>query len=217
MRTTSLTILALVVCAPPTSAQFLYLVPDVSPAEQFFLIFNSGPLTGVKPDGEKLAVRTVTAVEVDGKRSAVPLTTDNTSGPVVKTSATTLFASVDSGVSNRGEGRTVLLRYHAKCQPAGGKELGLPLEVTPKAVTGGVAFAVTAGGKPLGNGSVLLHEPGDTDPRAVTTDANGLTPTYSKAGRYAVRVGRFENAKGELDGKAYSGVWEYSTLVTMVK
>jgi hypothetical protein len=217
MRTTGLTILSLVLWVQTASAQFFYLVSDVSPAEQFFLVFNSGPLTGVKCDAEKLRVRSLSAIDPDGKRTAIPLVTTDTDGLVAKTPADTLFASVDYGVSNRGEGQAVLLRYHAKCQPVGGKGLGLPLEVTPKAVTGGVAFVITAGGKPLGNGSVMLHEPGDTDPRAVATDADGLTPTYSKGGRYAVRVGRFEKGKGEHDGKAYTGIWEYSTLVTVVK
>lgn len=217
MRTTGLTILSFVLCAQAASAQFFYLVPDVSPAEQFFLVFNAGPLTGVKCDAEKLQVRTVSAIDTDGKRAAIPLVTTDTDGLVAKTPAATLFASVDYGVSNRGEGQAVLLRYHAKCQPAGGKEVGLPLEVTPKEVGGGVAFAVTAGGQPLGNVTVTLHEPGDTDPRTVATDTGGLTPTYSKAGRYAVRAGRFEKIKGEHEGKAYTGVWEYSTLVTVVK
>lgn len=216
MRTTGLAILTVALFAQNAPAQFLYLGSDVSHAEQFVLVFNSAPLTGAKQDSEKLAVRTITAVAADGKRSALPLTAGE-KGLVAQTASDTVFASFDSGVSNRGEGQTVLLRYHAKCQPADGKELGLPLEVTPKAVAGGVAFVVTAGGKPLGNGSVMLHEPGDADPRAVATDADGQTPTYSKAGRYAVRVGRFEKAKGEHEGKAYTGVWEYSSLVTVVK
>ena len=93
----------------------------------------------------------------------------------------------------------------------------MPLELTPKAVSGGVAFVATSGGKPLVSVTVTVHEPGAAEPRIVTTDADGQTPTYSKAGRYAARVGRFEKQKGELEGKAYTGIWEYSTLVTDVK
>lgn len=207
----------LFVLAPFASARFLYLTPYAASAEKIAPIFISSPLTSTPTAAEKLPVRTLTVIAQDGKRTELTIKPEDAGKPLAVSGAETVFASVDYGVSNRGEGQAVLLRYHAKFQPVDGKAVGLPVEITPKTVTGGVAFVATAGGKPLGNATVTIHEPGDTDPRTVTTDADGLTPTYSKPGRYAVRVSRFEKAKGEHEGRAYTGIWEYSTLVTEVK
>lgn len=213
----ALTAAQLFILTPFASARFLYLTPDATSTEKIVPIFISSPLTSTPTAAEKLPIRTLTAVTRDGKRTELTIKPEDACKPLAVSDAETVFASVDYGVSNRGEGQAVLLRYHAKFQPADGKAVGLPVEITPKAMTGGVAFVATVGGKPLGNATVTIHEPGDTDPRTVTTDADGLTPTYSKPGRYAIRVSRFEKAKGEHEGQAYTGIWEYSTLVTEVK
>lgn len=205
------------ILSPFASAHFLYLTSETSSADLILPFFVSNPLTASSTASEQLPVRTLTVTDRDGKRTELSIKPEQAGEPVAVKGAEAVFASVDYGVSNRGEGQGVLLRYHAKWQPAGGKAVGLPVEVTPKGVTGGVVFVATAGGKPMGNATVTIHEPGDTDPRTVTTDAAGQTPTYSKPGRYAVRVGRLTKAKGEHEGRAYTGVWEYSTLVTEVK
>lgn len=202
--------------APRASAQFLYLRPDTPSAGTFSLVFHSAPLTDSATTAKSLGIGTVTILTEGGKRTQVAVEKGDTS-VTLNATANTLFTSADYGVSNRGEGHLVLLRYHAKVQPTGGAAVGLPLELVPKSAAGGVAFVATAGGKPLAHVSVTVHEPGATAPRTVTTDADGQTPTYTKSGRYAARVGRFEKQKGELEGKAYTGVWEYSTLVTEVK
>jgi hypothetical protein len=201
---------------PPASAQALYLRPDVVVAKQFVLIFSSTPLTAPAATPSPLAVPALTVVADDGKRSQVPVEKRD-GGITAETGADTVFASADYGVSNRGEGLSVLVRFHTKCQPAGGSAVGLPVEITPESAKGGVAFVATADGKPLKGVAVTVFEPGATDPTTVTTDADGRTPTYSKPGRYAVKVGRFEKKKGEHEGRAYTGIWEYSTLVTDVK
>ncbi|MCU0705894.1 MAG: hypothetical protein MUF18_18145 [Fimbriiglobus sp.] len=153
----------------------------------------------------------------DARPTEVAVTKGDGGELLATTDAETAFTTLNYGVSNRGEGQTVLLRYHAKGQPVGGQAVGLPLELTSKGVNGGVVFMATAGGKPLGGVTVTVFEPGSDEPRTVTTDPSGQTPAYAKAGRYAVRVGRFEKAKGEHEGRAYAGVWEYSTLTTEVK
>lgn len=213
---TALALVSIALFTPSTSAQFLYLRPDSTTAGNFSLVLHSSPLTDSATSAHALAVRTVTAVGDGGKQAQLTVESGDTSA-TVKTTADTLFTSADYGVSNRGEGHLVLLRFHAKTQPAGGAAVGLKLELTPKAVSEGVAFVATVNGKPFVNATVTIHEPGATEPKAVTTDADGQTPTYTKPGRYAARVSRFEKAKGEHEGKAFSGVWEYSTLVTDVK
>jgi len=216
LQIVALALVSIACFTPPASAQFLYLRPDATAAGTFSLVFHSTPLTDSATPAKSSEIGTVTAISEGGKRTQVTVESGDKS-VTVKTAADTLFMSADFGVSNRGEGHLVLLRYHAKVQPTGGEAVGLPLELTPKAVARGVAFVAAVGGKPLANATVTVHEPGAAEPRIVTTDADGLTPTYTKAGRYAARVGRFEKKKGELEGKAYTGIWEYSTLVTDVK
>ncbi len=213
---TALALATIAFITPSAYAQFLYLRPDTTTAGNFSLVFHSAPLTDSATPAISLGIRAVTAVGEGGKRAQVTIESGDKSA-TLKSSADTLFASIDYGVSNRGEGHLVLLRFHAKTQPAGGVAVGLPLELTSKAVSGGVAFVATVNGKSLGNVTVTIHEPGVAEPKAVTTDADGQTPTYTKPGRYAARVSRFEKAKGEHEGKAFTGVWEYSTLVTDVK
>jgi hypothetical protein len=203
--------------APQAPAQALYLCPDVVVAKQFVLIFSSTPLTALATTTNFPPVPALTAVTDGDKRSQVSIEKGDGVIPTAKTAADTVFASADYGVSNRGEGLSVLVRYHTKCQPVGGAAVGLPVEIVAESVKSGVAFVATAGGKPLKGVSVSVFEPGATDPTPATTDADGRTPTYSKAGRYAVKVGRFEKKKGEHEGRAYTGIWEYSTLVTDVK
>lgn len=213
---TALALVSAAIFTPAASAQFLYLRPDTTTTGTFSLVFHSAPLTDSATAAKSPEIGTVTAISEGGKRTQVAVESGDKSA-TLKATADTLFTSVDFGVSNRGEGHLVLIRYHAKVQPTGGAPAGLPLELTPKAVSGGVAFVAAAGGKPLGNTTVVVHEPGTAESRTVTTDADGLTPTYTKVGRYAARVGRFEKKKGEHEGKAYTGIWEYSTLVTDVK
>jgi len=216
LQLAALTFVSVACFTPTATAQFLYLRPDATTTGTFSLVFHSTPLTDSATPAKSLEVSSVTAIGEGGKRTQISVEAGDKSA-TLKSTADTLFTSVDFGVSNRGEGHLVLLRYHAKVQPTGGAAVGLPLELTPKAVSGGVAFVATSGGKPLVSVTVTVHEPGAAEPRIVTTDADGQTPTYSKAGRYAARVGRFEKQKGELEGKAYTGIWEYSTLVTDVK
>ena len=212
----ALTLASVAFLTPTASAQFLYLRPNAVTPGTYSLVFHSSPISDPATPATALGVTTATAVAEGGKQSQVAFDPADKS-VTVKTSAETLFVSAEYGVSNRGEGHLVLLHYHAKSQPLGGVAVGLPLELTPKAVSGGVAFVATGGGKPLANTTVVIHEPGTAESRTVTTDADGQTPTYTKAGRYAARVGRFEKKKGEFEGKAYTGIWEYSTVVTDVK
>lgn len=202
---------------PQSHAQALYLSPDVVVAKQFVLIFSSTPLTAPATATNSLGVPALTAVADDGKRSQVSVQKGDGGVLTAKSEAATVFTSVDYGVSNRGEGLSVLIRFHAKYQLSGGAAVGLPVEITAESAKSGVAFVATAGGKPLNSVPVTVFEPGATDPTTVTTDSDGRTPTYSKPGRYALKVGRFEKKKGEHEGRAYTGIWEYSTLVTVVK
>lgn len=203
--------------APQAPAQALFLRPDVVVAKQFVPIFSSTPLTGSAVTTNFPPVTTLKAVADDGKRSEVSFEKGDGMIPTAKTGADTVFTALDYGVSNRGEGLSVLVRFHAKCQPVGGAAVGLPVEITAESAKSGVTFVAAAGGKPLKGMSVTVFEPGATDPTTVTTDADGRTPAYSKPGQYAVKVGRFEKKKGEHEGRAYTGIWEYSTLVTDVK
>jgi hypothetical protein len=212
----ALSVVLLAFSASVAPASFLFLLPDTTVGGKFSLVFHSTPFSDTPPDGGKLGVQAVTGLSDAGKRTQVP-TQKEVNCTTAKVDGDTAFTSVDYGVSNRGEGQLVLLRFHAKAQPVGGSAVGQSLELTPARTTAGVVFVATAGGKPLNAATVTVCEPGGGEPRTVTTDADGRTPEYSTPGRYAVRVGRFETVKGEHEGRAYTGVWEYSTLVTTVK
>jgi hypothetical protein len=126
---------------------------------------------------------------------------------------------VEYGVVERGQAEPVLIVHHPRVGlgpvPAAPRRSADPqaLEITPLARSGGLAFVVTAAGKPVGSAQVVVQVPEEKRPRVVQTSADGTTPTFEKAGRYSARVYRVEPKAGEFKGRAYKQVRHYATLV----
>ncbi len=131
------------------------------------------------------------------------------------------FGTVEAGVVVRGQPDPVLLVHHPRAvlaplgpaRPAPESHRDRPLEITPVVRGGGVAFRVTAAGEPVGSADVVVEVPGEKRPRAVKTDAAGVTPAFEAAGTYAARAMRVEARAGEFQGRAYKQVRHYATLV----
>ncbi len=195
------------VASGPAPAHFLYLVPQTGSASAVFSL-DSKPDPNCDPTilGLKSARAGQEKVAVEAPDRGVQK---------IASGAATLFATADFGVSNRGEGNAVLVRYHAKCQPTTDENaVGQALEITPRTTSEGLAFAVTFQGKPLASAEVTVFEPDSTKPLALKTDPQGLTANLSATGQYAVRAIQIEKVNGDFEGRRYSSSQHCATVVT---
>ena len=191
----------------PASAHFLFLLPQTGSA---MAVFSNDSKPDPTCDATILGLKSVQT----GK-GKVAVEAPERGVQKIASAATTLFATVDFGVSNRGEGNAVLVRYHAKCQPTTDeKAVGLALEISPRTTGEGLAFAVTFQGKPLASAEVTVLESDSNQPIALKTDSQGFTANLSSPGQYAVRVIQIEKVSGDYEGRRYTSIQHCATLVT---
>lgn len=91
-----------------------------------------------------------------------------------------------------------------------------PLEIVPVGEPGKVRFRVLARGKPLAQAEVSVLLP-DGNRKAVTTDQDGLTPSFEVSGRVGVYARQTLSTPGEHAGLKYEEVRFYATLVCDLK
>jgi hypothetical protein len=136
----------------------------------------------------------------------------------VPTDTATLFGSVEYGVVERGQAEPVLIVHHPRAclgpVPTTLRPSAKPqsLEMTPLARSSGLAFVVTAAGKPVSSAQVVVQVPDEKRPRIVQTAADGTTPTFDKAGFYSARTYHLEPKTGEFKGRMYKQIRHYATL-----
>lgn len=126
-----------------------------------------------------------------------------------------VFGTVEYGVVLRGQPEPVLIVHHPRAVFPGftaNAHTDRPLEITPASKAAGIAFLVTAGGKPVVAAEVVVYAPGEKRPKVVRTGPDGLTPSFDRPGSYAARASLTEDRAGEFQGRAYKQVRHYATL-----
>jgi uncharacterized GH25 family protein len=217
----SLIALCLLVVLPlVATAHMVYVVP-AKDAASVTVVFSDSLDPDEKVKMTKLAGLKLVA-RIGGKDTPVECAQGDHSFTAKFTQTPTVaFGTATYGLLSKSEKPTLLV-YHPKAVFAGADPAAAtvgadcPLEIVPHADKGKTRFRLLAHGKPVADaeGSVLLP---DGSKEKVTTDKDGYTPAFDKAGRYAAYLKRVENKSGEHDGKKYEEVRHYATLVVDVK
>lgn len=127
--------------------------------------------------------------------------------------------SLDYGVLDREkEGRGVfMLVYHAKGvagMDVADKPVGMPLEVLASEADGRLTVTVLRGGKPVAGAEVVVSVAGVELEGELASDASGeVSLALPGPGVLGVRALVKEDRQGEAEGKTYSQVRHYTTLV----
>jgi uncharacterized GH25 family protein len=199
-------------------AHFLYLVPGDGSSSAVRVVFGDT----MKPDADEppAVVRdgVFSCVAGSGQASPLkPIVNEHDFTLMPSTGAVGVCGTVEYGVALRGQDEPVLIVYHASAALAdrkptnGGKDR--VLEIAPVVRPEGVAFAVMSNGKPVVSADVVVEVPGEKRPRAVKTDAKGMTPAFEPPGTYSARTSWLEDRAGEFRGRSYKQVRHYATLV----
>ncbi|MCW5964999.1 MAG: hypothetical protein KIT83_13245 [Bryobacterales bacterium] len=130
-----------------------------------------------------------------------------------------LFGKTEFGVVQRGESKPHLLIYYPKSvigdafSPRAVLGSRSPVELQAMGDAEGIRFRLTAFGKPVTGGEVVVILPDGSESK-VKTDGNGETEgEFRERGQYAVWARYWVDAAGEYQGKAYEQVRHYATLV----
>lgn len=116
------------------------------------------------------------------------------------------------------EGRGVFkLLYWAKAADSldgAGQNVKLPFEFfARRGAAGEIIATLQRSGQPVAQTTVNLYEPSDEKPRSLTSDAKGEIRFEAKTpGLYGLRAAWVDETPGELDGKKYPFVRNYTTL-----
>jgi uncharacterized GH25 family protein len=222
----------LLAAAAPARAHFVWLLPAEPGAKEpgVRLVFSDG-LEPDKPELlKKVAHTKLFARGADGKEVAVKAAEGKDAlqvalpdGKLYEVAGVCRY-----GVTQRGSTEPFLLNYYPKAFAGQGQQRGpvaflqpwpkLPLEIVPVLDAAGPAVRVFWQGEPLAGAEVALLVPGVDKPVEGKTDAGGtfMLKEQQKAGLYGVRARHTEKKAGELDGKKYTEVRHYATLVLRV-
>ena len=174
MRRFALGLTAALFVAGNGSAHFLYVTPAGS-GPGFAVVFNDAPQPDETVRMDPFDGAKFTRTAANGEKSEVVARTGKPGHLVVEGAAASLHGTVPYGVVLRGDPHPVLIVYHPKTVAtavtpgATFPVAGLPVELTPTATSAGVSFLATEAGKPLAGQVVLVHQPGEAKPTAVTT------------------------------------------------
>lgn len=214
------TLLALAVGTAAAQAHFVYIVP-AKDAKTAKVVFSDSLEADDAVSIDKIVPLKLTARTAEGKDTAVELKKgEHCLNATIAGEPKVLFGTVNYGLSVKGE-RPYLLVYHPKVVFAGCDEkiatLGekAPVELVPVVAAGSVRFKVLVAGKPAGAVEVNVLK-ADGDKVKLKTESDGLTAKVEGAGRYAAWAKSTELKEGELDGKKYSEIRQYATLVVDV-
>ncbi|MFO0849117.1 MAG: hypothetical protein U0871_11275 [Gemmataceae bacterium] len=210
----------------PTYGHFYFVLPGGEAGAAAKLVIGDGPAPDASAARDYGRPESFRAVAKSGR--VTPLTVDTGDGTLRSTGQAEdpaeVFGSVVIGVVKRGQVEPVLVVHHPRAvfdpdsRGAITADVKDPpaLSIRPVAAGGSVSFVVSAKGKPQAQADVTVYEPGEPRPRTVKTGANGVTPAFSKPGRYAARVYWLEPAPGEHQGRKYAAVRHYATITVAV-
>jgi hypothetical protein len=207
---------ALVAFSIPASAHFLYVVPV--PEGGFRLVFNDGPRTDDQVSPELFQKASFRLVSASGQPNDVVGKPDGDGRPRIEGEGAMVYGTVPYGVLFRGDANPVFVVYHPKAinttirSGETPRPVGMPLELTPVLVDGGVGYLVTQMEKPVAGVDVTVYPPGEAKPKVVKTDTAGRTSGFGKPGEYGVRAYRMNPTAGEYQGRKYTGERHYATL-----
>jgi uncharacterized GH25 family protein len=216
----------LLAAAVPARAHFVFILPSEGRKAQ--VVFSDT----LSPDDAKLLARvahTKFTARIDGRdftleskkgKDCLELTASG-KGPAW------VVGVCPYGVTARGK-EPFLLNYYAKAvvgmnpdAPPAAEFLeqrfaDLKLNLVPVlSGKGAPSVRVLWEGKPLAGAEVVLYVPGKDEPVKKTSDKAGMVKLApaEKAGLYGVRAFKLTKQKGKHDGKAYSSMRSYATLV----
>lgn len=214
-----------------TRAHFPFLIPDRSGATAALIMSET-----LEPDGEVslglLASGTYEIIDRSGRRLPLAAPSKDTtadSHPVALPGSgpRLIVGEVDLGIMQRGNGPAHRLVYFpktivgdpfaadaVKSEPRTVELLPVRLAApadASSAAASPMALELRVEGKPLPNAPLMLvTERGEE--REIMTDASGRTEPLPP-GRYAAWARHWIDATGEVDGKPYTQVRRYATLV----
>ncbi len=219
----------LLAAAAPARAHFVWLLPTEPGAKEagVRLVF-SDTLKPDRPELLKKVARTrLFARDQDGNEVPVKAV-EGADALDVALPAGKFYAVAGVcryGVSTHGGSEPFLLNYYPKAfvglatKPKA-KAIVEPCDVLPLEIMVDVgaeapALRVLWRGKPLAGAEVALLVPGEDKPVEGKTNADGTFPLKEpkQAGLYGARARHVEKKAGELDGKKYTEVRHYATLV----
>lgn len=224
MRRLLLTTLVVCLSVAAIQAHALYLLRAEG---QIVVVFSDelAPDARVKEASwKKVTPLELQAVTRDGKVSTVKTTTAEARLIAkVPDDVVLVHGHAQYGFSNHG-GKARLLHFYMKGVFGASEKTKLALgadcklEVVPMIEGSQVRFQVLSAGKPVGNLDVSVMIPGEKTKKVnATTNAEGLTKTFSAKGRYGVTVRQTLTESGQVDGQAYEEVMNVATLVVDVK
>jgi hypothetical protein len=213
-------LLGLLIATANASAHFPFFVPDGP--NKVKVVFSDS----LKPDDKGVPVDKIAATKVY-LAVAVPKplkwTLDKTANcytfDVPGKGSRIVYGVTDYGVSQRGDSKPAWTRYFPKTivgdllsgdQATAGHFVSV--ELNPVVVDKKLKFEVIVIGKARANAEVTVLVPGNDKPKVVTTDKDGLTPTFDKAGTYGAYTRFVEARTGEQGGKKYEEIRHYATL-----
>lgn len=204
-------------------AHYLFLLPGGAETPPQ-LVWNDEPTADPSVGLEPASAGRISAI--DGQGRTVPVTTKpGGEGWLgfdgLPADAREVVGTVEYGVVVRGQPEPALVVHHAKvimhqvtaATVSTARPEAMPAELTPVARPDGITFRLTVSGKKAASADVLVLVPEEKRFRAVRTDAEGLTPAFDRAGKYAVRALVTEAKAGEFRGRKYQQVRHYPTLV----
>ena len=204
--------------AASAGAHFVFVVPDKDGSSAKVVFSDS-----LEPDENvpitKISATKLTVRSADGKPEALSWKKGEHSldlklpGKGVRVvQGTTTY-----GIFAREKDNPSLLRYHPRAVVGTPVEAmkpdeKLPVELIPVFADGKVRFLAAGKGKPLADAEVVVLLPGSKSQKA-KTDGKGLTEAFDAAGRYGAYVRRTVKQAGAHDGKKYTQIADYATLV----
>lgn len=188
-------------------AHFVFIVPQAD-GKNLKVVFSE---TLEPDDAVTLGPVAKLALSADGKPVALKPREHHLDGKLP--SGAVISGSIDYGVMSRG-GQSFLLKYHAKSIDgyAAAKTVNLPAELTTERLGAEFVFRAMLNGRAAPQVEVTVLLPDGTSAKA-TTDADGRTKRFAAAGRYGAWARVVEKSAGEFDGKKYTEVRHYPTLV----
>ena len=205
--------------ATPAAAHFVFLLPP-GDGKSATAIFADIPTKDEAVETGKIEFKTAQVVSTSGKTATVAVQPE-AGGWRVPVAADTaeVWATVEYGVVNRGEGHVIRLRHHARLLlgDASAGKATTAFDIAPVRVPSGVAFRVTFDGKPVAGAEVTVHEPDSDQRKVLKADPDGLTPAFAKPGRYCVRAMHVDKTPGEFEGRKYAVTHSHATATVVVK
>lgn len=201
------------------AAHFVFILPP-SEGKTASVIFSDTPAKDEKVETGKIELKTAQIVSVAGKAKSVAVEAEAGGWRVpVESDTAEVRATVEYGVVNRGAGQAIRLRHQARLILSEVAEAApaAPFDITPVKVSSGVAFRVTFAGKPVAGVEVTVHEPDSKQRKVLKADSTGLTPGFSKPGRYSARAMHIDKTAGEFEGRKYLVTHDYATVTVVVK